>query len=341
MTTNTKIPFLIAVLLMALSGCTDDKFEIDLNLENYGGRMRAVYIDDKGSLATSTSKTGDNGRWNITGHSTEPTLVSIIGSEDQLLGQVIAVNGNHITIDGDATAPMRHRIGGNSELTSAWADWRRDHADLYNAENSDKLNQAITDFISKQPDNPLATILLVADYTRLSDFETTRRLLASISPKARLPRLTATLDHLSLQSDNPPRNTRGMLLMRLNGDFETFVPQHDRRNWLIVLWDKDLRDRKTLFSRARQFLADNPRRVAGADILASPDTITWHRLVTNDSTTTWQHFWAPAGLSDQAIEYLQFSRLPAFVATDSLGNILYRGNQLQPALNALRQHLSK
>lgn len=335
---NSAILVCLALWLAAVS-CSDSRFTIDVNLENYAGNVRAFYIDDAGNVSTPVATVNESG-WTLQGSSAEPTLVSIISSENQLLGQVVAQNGEHIIINGNAMEPFRHRISGDSKLSNAWADWRREHADLYSADDAARVNAAITEFIEKNPDNPLATILLVADFRRLNDTDGTRRLLAAIRPEARLQRLLATLDLLSMPAKDLPRNVRGMQLMQHGGEFETFVPQQHGSHYLLIFWDKDVRDRHSIIARARSFVDSHSSRVRAADILASPDTITWGNIIRTDSAR-WQHFWTPAGLTDQALAYLRLNRLPAFVAADSLGNILYQGHQLNPALDALKKELKK
>ena len=321
------IHYFAILLIVALTSCNGDRFKIDGNIVNLdGGDIKVVYLD---SVINEEQVTLDKkGKFSIEGTAPQPMFVNILNHRGEPLTTVVAVNGDHIKLKGDAAKPSSIKVKGN-RLNEDWQLFRDEHAAFYSDPNPSRLDAAIEKYVRQHPDDMLSTVLLIKDYSDYSDRGKLADLFKGISAEARPESLLQGFpgNPLAAKKTALPR-LMSLTLVKHGGSFEEI--KLNGRN-LISLWANPQRDRNTLINKLQGL--DESVRVL--DILAESDTLRWHQTIKNDPER-WLHYWAPGGPLEQGIQMLAPMTLPWYAVTDSTGMVTYSGPSLQAALKLLQ-----
>lgn len=315
------------LLLMAiLTSCSSGSFKIDGNLTNLKGTtVKVIFSGDSGVVDGWTS-VDKKGHFTLEGQASQPVLVSLYDGRGNPLVTLVAVNGDHLKVKGDAGKAMGVKVKGN-RLNEDWQLFRDEHAAFYTDPNSSRLDAAIEKYVREHPDDMLSTVLLVADYSNYDDRDKVDRMLKGINSEARPESLARPL----LDNRVPGKNSRLPRLMSLklikhNGDFEE-IKLTDGID-LISLWASPQNDRKMLIDKI-QTLDEDVRVI---DVLAESDTLRWHKTIADDPES-WPHYWAPGGPLEQGIQLLGITSMPWYAVVDSTGMVTYSGPSLKDAMS--------
>lgn len=317
-----KIEFITLVLLVmaVFSSCSSDSFKIDGNLVNLAGATAHIVFEGDSGVVNEVVQADKNGRFSYEGAATQPALVSICDQKGNPLIMVVAANGDHIKVKGDAQKASDIKVKGN-RLNEEWQLFRDEHKAFYTDPNPSRLDAAIEKYVKENPNDMLSTVLLIADYSNYSDRGKVDQMLKSIDVKARPESLTHAFQGVGRKGDNLPR------LMTLNlwkhgGKFEEIKLTEGVR--ILSLWGQPQKDRETLRTKIKGISGD----IRVIDILAESDTLRWHQTITGED---WQHYWAPGGPMEQGIQLLGITSLPWFAVTDSTGLVVYSGPDFSEA----------
>ena len=102
---------------------------------------------------------------------------------------------------------------------------------------------------------------------------------------------------------------------------------------ILYFWSNDREKRSDIINALKEKMHSNDA-IAIADVLVDADTTRWAATCRADSAT-WHHYWVPGGVTDIALRSLRIPTVPYFVATDTLGHIVYRGASVAKAISAL------
>ena len=320
----------LLTLAVAMAACSNDGFKIDGDLANIDGTaVKVIFMSDSG-IIDKWVNADKKGKFIFEGHTAEPVLVNLLDRMGKPLTMLVAVNGDHLKVSGDAGKEKRNiKVKGN-RLNEDWQLFRDEHKAFYDDPNPSRLDAAIEKYVREHPDDMLSTVLLLADYSDYSDREKVSALLNGIKEEARPKSLT-----LSLEGNNRGNRLTGHLprLMTINlmahgGDFEK-IKLTDQTT-LIHLWANPQEQRQAVIDKLKG-MAEGVRII---DILAESDTMRWHEAIAADPVG-WKHYWAPGGPLEQDIQLLGFTSVPWYAVTDSTGLVTYSGPSLDAALSKI------
>ena len=331
-----KINFLFSFLLVTFTvmwtSCSSgDSFKIDGTLAGVEGAAVRVVFEGDSSVVDEWIQVDKKGHFSFKGQSALPVMVNIINPQGEPMVTVVAVNGDHLKLKGDATKALSIRVKGN-KLNEEWQLFRDEHQAFYTDPNPSRLDAAIEKYVREHPADMLSTALLMADYSDYSNAEKVKKMLEGIEAKARPESLTRSFmnNPMGYKSSNLPR-LMTLTLAKHGGDFEE-LKLTDRMT-LISLWANPQNDRMTALRALIEVGEENASKFQVIDILAEADTLRWHQTIANDPKE-WKHYWAPGGPLEQGIQLLGITTLPWFAVTDSTGLVTYNGPDLNAALEA-------
>lgn len=330
---DKKIHLLALMLLVmaSLASCSSDSFKIDGELANVdGGRVKVVMRGDSG-MVDEWVDVDKKGHFTFPGVATQPVLVMFMNHNGEVLATVVAANGDHIKLKGDAAQPMGVKVKGG-KVNEDWQMFRDEHRDFYLSSNPARLDAAIEKYVRENPRDMLSTVLVMADYSNHGDRDKVEKLLKSIEVESRPESLTAAFweSPAAAAKRHQPR-LMTLELYKLGAGFEKIMLTGQLT--LLRLWANPQDERPTLNQRLRDFSeSDAGKDVRVIDILAESDTMMWHKTVEGES---WQHYWAPGGPVEKGIQVLGATSMPWYAVTDSTGLVIYSGPALDQAIHCV------
>ena len=329
-----KIQFMFPVLLVVLaavfSSCKNDSFKIDGYLAALDGVAVRVVFDGDSGIVDELATLDKKGHFSFKGQSAQPTLVSLLNQNGNQLITLVAVNGDHLKVKGDASKAMGIKAKG-SKINEGWQLFRDEHSAFYTDPNPSRLDAAIEKYVHEHPSDMLSTVLLMADYSDYSNNEKVGKLLQSIQIEARPESLTKAFlgNPMGHKNASIPR-LMTLTLVKHGGDFEE-VKMTDCMT-LISLWANPQEGRNALIQKLQSQEEAPTFRIL--DILTEADTLRWHNTIAGDPKS-WLHYWAPGGPLEQGIQLLGITTMPWFAVTDSTGMVTYLGPSVDEALRAV------
>ena len=320
-----KISITLLLLMAFLTSCHSDSFKIDGQLANLdNATARVVFMGDSGIVDEEVSA-DKQGKFSFQGEVSLPTLVSILTQKGEPLTMLVAVNGDHLKVKGDANNAIGIKVKGN-RLNEDWQQFRDEHSAFYTDANPSRLDASIEKYVREHPADLLSTVLLMADYSNFTDKAKIEKLLKSIDGEACPKSLSRVFTDSPAGSNNDNAPRISLNLMRHNGNFEAI--QLTKRISLLYLWANPQDNREAIASKIRDLNETSGGRINIIDILAEGDTLRWHRTIANEN---WRHYWAPGGPKEQGIQLLGITSVPWFVVTDSTALVTYSGPSLDEA----------
>ena len=310
----------LLILVATLASCSNDSFKIDGDITNLDGTtVKVVFRGDSGIIDSIVS-VDKKGHFKFKGKSAQPVIVSLLNHSNHVLAMLVATNGDHLTVKGDAGKEMSIKVKGN-RLNEDWQLFREEHAAFYTDANPSRLDAAIEKYVREHPTDMLSTVLLVADYSDYSDLEAVEKLFKAINTEVRPKSLTESLpiDPSGRKKSLMPR-LMTLNLIKHGGGFEE-IKLSDRVA-ILSMWANPQNDREKAKSQINGIRESSDNAINVIDILTESDTLRWHRTIAGED---WPHYWAPGGPLEQGIQLLGITSLPWYAVTDSTGLIVYSG----------------
>ena len=269
------------------------------------------------------------GTFEFKGHAALPVLVTLLNQRGETLGMLVAANGDHLKVQGDARKAADIKVKGN-RLNEDWQLFRDEHKAFYTDANSSRLDAAIEKFVREHPGELLSTVLLLGDYSDYTDRDKVNTLLNGIDDKARPVSLMRAFEIIKRDARHQGHLPRLMTinLMAHGGSFEEI--KLTNQITLIHLWANPQDKRQAVIDKLQGVAAG----IKVIDILADGDTIQWHKTIASDPEG-WKHYWAPGGPLERDIQLLGFTSVPWYAVTDSTGLVTYSGSSVDAALSSL------
>lgn len=322
-----SLALLMLLLATLLTSCNSSSFKIDGELANVkGATVRVVFRGDSG-IVDESATVDKKGKFTFKGEVSSPVLVSILDQRGELLKKVVAVNGDHLKLKGDAGKSMGIKAKG-SRVNEDWQLFIDEHLAFYTDPNPSRLDAAIEKYVRENPADMLSTLLLATDYSDFSDYTKVDKLFKSIEAKARPESLAAALLDIQVgpKAANLPR-LMTLTLIKHGGDFEEITLTG--RRTLLNLWANPQKERSSLINKLQSYC----ETIRVIDVLTESDTLRWHQTIADDPKA-WQHYWAPGGPLEPGIQLLRIASMPWFAVTDSTGLVTYSGPNLDLAIKA-------
>lgn len=316
------LTLLVASLLLV--ACDSGSFKVEGDITGLKGTVvRVIFRGDSGVINEPVT-VDKKGHFGFKGMSAQPIIVTLLNVKGDFLTTLVATNGDHLKVKGDAGKPMGLKVKGN-KLNEDWQLFRDEHAAFYTDPNPSRLDAAIEKYVRENPADMLSTVLLVSDYSDYSDRAKVNKMLKSIDAKARPESLTMALGGASEWSAKQvlPRLTT-LNLVKHGGGFEE-IKLTDRVS-LLFFWANPQTQRDVI-NRQLDAVDD---AVHVVDVLTESDSLKWHKTIAGEDRA---HYWAPGGPLEQGIQLLHISSLPWYAVTDSTGLVTYSGPDLKAALD--------
>ena len=137
-----SLALLMLLLATLLTSCNSSSFKIDGELANVkGATVRVVFRGDSG-IVDESATVDKKGKFTFKGEASSPVLVSILDQRGELLKKVVAVNGDHLKLKGDAGKSMGIKAKG-SRVNEDWQLFIDEHLAFYTDPNPSRLDAAI------------------------------------------------------------------------------------------------------------------------------------------------------------------------------------------------------
>jgi len=316
-----------------LASCSSDSFSVEGQIDGVPeASVTLVYIGDHGPVAQRVPLDKGN-TLRYEGYSEDYTLLAIWDAQGRLIAQMVARNGDDMTLKSDGFQVPTIEVSGN-DVTKQWMKFRKDNQKALASQDTHAIDRLIEQQIKAHPDQLLSTVLLVAEYSQLSDQPKVSQLLKTIKPEARPQRLVSTLEYLLQHESKMPTLLTELNLYRHGSGVKDLVTKG--KPALLLFWTRQDEGRKTFVDTLRQIARDYGDKLLVTDVMVNADSTQWTHTL-HDDGTSWDHWWAPGGIMDPMLHGLVVDRTPLVLLTDSTAHIVHSGNS--PA--DLRKHLGK
>ena len=322
---------IVALLaLLSLAACGGGAFRISGKLSDAGTQnLRIVYLSGDSIVSQWVPAVG--GEFKFDGKVNDLSVVYLYSAQMQLIAHVAVDSGDDISLEGSIADCYNVKVTG-SDVNEQWNKFIRDHAADFKAMRADKTDCAIADFVEKNPDNVVSTLLLTCDYTDITGAEA-QRLMKKISKQAK-PEQLLSLYASFFNGNNLSSKKIDALKLRDGSDSIVLVRTYDHPASVIFFWRANDSGRQSIVGELRSLQKDT--RLQVVDICLDSDTISWRRIIDGDSVR-WGHYKAIGGVVDQTVSSLNVKGSPYFIVADSTGTQIYRGKKIDDVKSVLKK----
>lgn len=324
----------VVALLIALAGCSKDKFFEVTGTIKGNPTMNIRYVYYNGQTLINGVTAARDGKFGFRADSDDPVMVELYDNDYRLLGRLYAANGDKIKCQLDPKNPYLSTYEGN-DVSKRYAGFTVKNADKLIKHDQD-ANRLIADYVRANPADIVSAMLIVGSYDASRDIRGADSLLLALKAEARPENITSYYE-FQISRVATTDAFDAVLPMTLRDRRDSLVSYNPRRsrNTLLVFSDQESgRADSILPELHRLHKKYDSKRLAIIDFSVDPDTLVWKSGTRADSAA-WLQTWAAASLSAPAISRLGIPTVPYFIVTDSLGNQLYRGVSLSQALEKL------
>lgn len=325
---------LTAIVLSAclLTACgNSDSFSISGEIEGLGTRNLRFYYHDGNSVKVGLASALDS-KFRFEGHSKHPAVVTITTGQHNVLGTVVAGNGDDIMLTLSARDPFKMKADGN-RTTKELAEFMTVNSEVLASGNSQKINEAVENYVGRFPKRQTSTLLMLTFYDATHDPARADSIIQSIDPKARPNNFVAGYrDQLQRASAlNEPEAIRPVTLYCEKDSLTTIDPKRNRLtlftfiNGTEALEDSIVEQLKTI---------EKNKKVKIVNVFLDRDTTTWKSNLRN-TTPPGLNTWVTGSTSSPRISQFGLRHIPAFVVVDSTSTLLYNGTSLSAAAQLL------
>lgn len=335
-----KFGLILSVLAcLILSACGDNsEFRIAGTIKGIGTQnIYIVYCADD-AIKTQSSTVLD-GKFAIVGNSSLPTIVELYSSDKILLGMLFVKNGETVECVFDKTNRYKVSMEGN-DVSSQWGKFLTENAELFASGDVDSRNRVIGDYVKKNPNKMLSTILMLTEFYTPENELLADSLLSSISIEARplyiVNGYSTMLAHLN--SETAHGKVRPINLYSKGDSLISYNPSTSSYS-ILCFTTSNNSSRDTIVPRLKELYKEHEKqRLVIMDVSFASDTVLWKRTIKNDSAQ-WNQCWALGSVQAKSIDRLAIPRVPYFIVVDSTGQQIYRGSSITHAKTTLDSSL--
>ncbi len=332
---------LLLAALFPLCGCVKNEINVEFQLPanvNDAYKMTYYASDPVKGWFVETVAAVQQGKAKLTLATRNPTIVFIMDAGSMPKAAFYAERGDKIKITGDGNNPLSWNIKGN-KLTEEWSDWRAEARSALSSADPVKINRAVGDYIRREPEKPLSTILLLVYYDRRVDEAGFSKLWGTLKGKALEPKWIQLVSRSDMLGDSPsfPQTVKNMILHSFGNGVDTL--SFAGKPSILFFWrnEDERRDEgmKMMGDVSRDF-PDSASRII-ADVCFDPDSIGWHSKVPKDSLSKVVRGWNFRAETDSVMMRLGVNRTPWFVVMDKKGQQRYAGENPAEADSVFRK----
>lgn len=339
------------MVMCLLASCTKPQFSLVVTLpasvsESYN--MMYYASEKKKGWITETVIPVQDGKATLQGAVYHPSLVWVgRGGSKTFLIAFYVERGDKIEITGTEADPLTWTITGNG-INKQWSEWRKKNLSTLRSGKSENINAAVAKYVEKNRDKELSTLLMLTTYDRYIDEEGYTRLWNLIDSSAKDAEIIAAVgraDQLTAARVDPPEKITSLDLHCYG---ETIMNIRPSASDALALYFSrgDENERGAHIDSLKALFKKRPsdKRLFITDVALTRDSMSWLNKMRSDSiaeASEWLHAWAPGGRMHSSIAMFRIPRLPWFVIIDTKGNQVYRGDDAQKAVKAVRDLLAK
>lgn len=325
-------PICLICLLALLCSCADsDVFRVSGTVTPEGTYGLRVYYHS-GQAVKYIPAAASKGRFAFEGHSRQPVIVDILGTDGRMLSQFVAQDGQHLEARLNINDPYQSRVTGGDDVNDRWSQWLRDNARTLHQGDSRAINTAVEAYAARHTDDLLSACLLVTQYDWSLNPSEGLRLLQALHPDARPQSIVQGITLLS-QGMLPPAKGKRLGTLRyhdLRDSLTTWNPSGHGPT-LIVLTGHQGSVPDSILTALRSW----PNASNVLELCLDADTVSWRSAVSADDAH-WRRGWLPGGTQARGLEHLGIPVLPYCLVADTLGRITAATPSITAALQALQ-----
>lgn len=336
-------------LLLCAGGCVKNEFSIKFEFpkEFIGNYMVTYHAWDshKGVWLEATASVQE-GTAKVPCVTRRPTLVYLHDASSPSSYIILyAERGDKLVISGSSSDMSTWSVTGN-DISEQWCKWR-------NASAGKDIAKAIENFVSKNPDNKLSTIMMLTEWDRNADPDGFVRIWNSIAKDVRKQEIiemcgapdfpgiefTVTADG-NLHRAKVQNVSTLILRTRANG-IDTL--DLDKAKTSLLYFFEENNSAHGLAIDTIKVLSkeypDSTNRII-ADISVQTDSMSWVTTLRRDTLQGVIHGWMPHGIADHKMVRFGIGRVPWMMVTGKEARCLYSGNDIEKAAAAFRKGMS-
>ena len=337
------------MLFVLLGACRKNEFAVEFDLpEGVDQTYRVLYYASdpvKGWVVESVVSV-EKGKALMQAPTHNPAIVYVFGNGREPATFFYAERGEKIAVTGGNNNPASWDFSGNkiNEGLNAWRKTNRDLLLKRKAQDNavvDSLNAAVVKYAKQHPEDPVSALLLLEYYDRGADedgFRSAWALLKGEAVDGRWRELVSRADMLELpRAEKFPSE---IVLKRAGGGLDTLT--FGKRPALLRFSRANVPDYGTSTKQLRSLAteSDSDSRII-ANVLLEPDSMVRQQNRRRDSLANVVEAWVPLGVSDPVVSKLGVMRLPYVIVVDTTGKLLYRGSDLQKAIDLFKPQLKE
>lgn len=330
-------------LLCILTGCKGNKFEIEFDLsEDVSSNYSVVYYasNKSGGFVVQAVAPVMNGKYIFNGATVNPALLMLSSRAYPLPLVIYVERGEKIKVEGQSASPYSWQVGGN-KINGRLSAWRNENDSILEGGDVKKINSAVAAYVRENPGDPASALLLLTTFDRNSGEGEYRELLKTLEGEAKDPkwlRLTGRADQPDMSAGHAPASLVNMVMRKYPKGADTLRVSSAKAS-LLIFRNMTLPQRKVFFDSIKAISKEFPDSASRliADICVDGDSIGWRSQVRGDTIRNVARLWTPAGLADENIMKLGVTRSPFFIVMGPEGKQLYRGSEMDSAMNEFRR----
>lgn len=335
---------LCVVLTLAaasLCGCARHYFELRFQLDkSVVGAYRIAYInsDPKHNLAFDAICPLDEGAFHGKYPLSKPAVVYISPIAQGRTVPFFVKPGDKITITGNSTEPMEWTVTGN-KVNEKLTAWRLENAAVLEHGSAESVNNLVAAYVRKNPDEQAALIILCTFFDRYADDALFRKLWTSLDSKLREPETLAIFGRADLAetvTGKLPPLPKSFKARYLDDSLVT-VNLKDARKTLFWVRSSNADHSSSVDSIRKIFRNADAKRLRLVTVSFDNDSSSMIRAFRYDSIPAEVPLWAPDAETGALAAQLSVDRTPYFLLADSLGRVLYRGDNATELLPLLKK----
>lgn len=332
-------------LLLFLSGCVKNEVKVEFQLpQSVNEAYRLVYYasDPVKGWYMEMVAVLQKGKGELTLPTRYPAIVFIMHGGGYPVAAFYAERGDKIKITGDGANPVEWKISGN-KLTDSWTEWRLANRGAFASGDPEKINRAVSEYVSKNPENPLAAIFLAIYYDRNVAEPGFKTAWNKLNGDALQPKWIELVGRNDMVEGNPLFTDKAdrIVFNSLGTGADTLEPA--KTPAILYFWRKDDRKRSEAIDMLKTLSKDLPDSASRfiADICFELDSLYWRSSTRTDSLRHTVRAWNPMGEVDSVFSRLGVSQTPMFIVFDKKGTLKYRGDDIEKAEKAFRERMKK
>lgn len=332
----------VSVLCFILMGCSNENFRIVGELPDAKEQsLSAIYVNEAGVQSVKIPIV--EGRFELEGLSPNYTVLYLYDGKKNIITKIVLKNGDKIKIKGT----LKHRalldIKGN-DVMEDWNKFRKENHLLYSEEgNETELDTKIEDYVENNGDKLASLVILLHDYSDLSNTERVHELLNMIKEEKREAQLMKAYADMNaeLQKKSDRAQFHSFEFLNEKDSVQVFMPVRSKMS-VIYFCSNDDAGRKEIVSELDSLYSHygDKKKLQVADVMLDSDTTRWKRSVRREKKK-WKRYWAVGGMLNKSLKDVEIKSTPEFMVLDSVGQSVYRGDSIEVVVRLVEEKFGK